>query len=117
MFGPDGGPSEPRQVLDSASSCCSSEPHTGRSRPWSMVVIREPAVDGDPDGKGGVLSVFPPSNHENLHVPSGPCGEERSPSPVLPPSADSLSSPSQFFTSSSSSSSPFFFFFVFVVRR
>lgn len=77
----------------------------GRSRRWSMVVIRESPVDGCPDGKDGVLSVFPPSNHENLLVPSGPCDEQRSPCSILPPSSDLLPSPSQFFTSSSSSSS------------
>ncbi|KAF8005700.1 hypothetical protein BT93_K0091 [Corymbia citriodora subsp. variegata] len=105
MFGPNGGPPEPRRrALDSTSSCCSPESHAGRSADWSMVVIRDSAADGDRDGKDGVLSVFPPSNHENLHVLSGTCGKRRSPSPVLPPPADLLSSPSQFFTSSSSPS-------------
>lgn len=105
MLEPNGGLPEPQQALHYMSLCCSSEPHMGRSRRWSMVVIRESPVDGCPDGKDGVLSVFPPSNHENLLVPSGPCDEQRSPCSILPPSSDLLPSPSQFFTSSSSSSS------------
>ncbi|KAL3716540.1 hypothetical protein ACJRO7_008180 [Eucalyptus globulus] len=102
MVGPNGGPPEPPRR---------GAPAAGRSGEWSMVVIRDSAAaaaaagGGRDGGKDGSLSVFPPSDHENLHVPSGPCGGEGGPSPVLASPLDSLSSPSQFFTSSPSASS------------
>lgn len=75
------------------SSFFSSQPHNATYlKEWSMVLIKDSLAHGD-------CSVFPPVNHENLHIPSQPCEEQQNP---LSPSSSSSSS-----SSPSSSSSSF----------
>ncbi|KAE8124383.1 hypothetical protein FH972_019277 [Carpinus fangiana] len=84
------------------SSFFSSQPHNATYlKEWSMVLIRDSPAHGD-------CSVFPPVNHENLHIPSHsqPCEEQQNP---LSPSSSSSTSPSLSSSSSftlSSSLSP-----------
>jgi hypothetical protein len=78
-------------------SSFSSQPHnTTYLKEWSMVLIRDSPAHGH-------CSVFPPVNHENLHIPSQPFQEQQSP---LSPSSSSLSSSSSSSFSLSSSFSP-----------
>jgi hypothetical protein len=78
------------------SSFFLSQPHNATYlKEWSMVLIRDSPAHGD-------CSVFPPVNHENLHIPSHsqPCEEQQN--PLSPSSSSSSSSTSPSLSSSSS---------------
>ncbi|KAF3437614.1 hypothetical protein FNV43_RR20370 [Rhamnella rubrinervis] len=78
------------QGLDDCELIQFSNPQNTHFEHWSMVVIRDSAAPND-------CSVFPPNNHENLHL------HEREEHPLSPSSSASSSSSS---LSSSSSFSP-----------